>query len=318
MSVTLDTIRTAHERIRPFIHRTPVLTSGRVNQAATATLFFKCENLQKVGAFKARGAHNAILGLPDAEAERGVITHSSGNHAAAVALAARVRGTRATIVMPSNAPRIKKAAVAEYGGQIVECEPTLAAREATTAAIIAKTGAALIHPYDDDRIIAGQGTAALEFLEQTPDLDFLLTPVGGGGLLSGSSIAARTLRPSLRVIGTEPELADDAARSFRSGQRVTLQSTTTIADGLRVSLGERNFGYIRANVDDIVTVTEAGIIAAMRLIWESMKIIIEPSCAVPVAALMENRIPSAAGRRVGIILTGGNVDLDALPWSRPA
>ncbi|HEY0968962.1 MAG TPA: pyridoxal-phosphate dependent enzyme [Opitutaceae bacterium] len=316
MSVTIDTIKAAHERIRPFIHRTPVLTSGRVDNIAAARLFFKCENLQKVGAFKARGAHNAILGLSDAEAERGVVTHSSGNHAAAVALAARVRGARATIIMPSNAPRIKKAAVAEYGGQIIECEPTVPARESTTAAFIAKTGAVLIHPYDDDRIIAGQGTAAVELLDQVADLDYLLTPVGGGGMLSGSAIAARALAPRIKVIGTEPALADDAWRSFKGGERVLLQSTTTIADGLRTSLGERNFAYIRANVDDIVTVSEAGIIAAMRLVWESMKIIIEPSCAVPLAALLENKLPAAAGRRVGIILTGGNVDLDALPWMK--
>lgn len=315
-AVTLEHIKAAHERIRPFIHRTPVLTCSRVNAAATAQLFFKCENFQKVGAFKARGAHNAILGLNDAEAERGVVTHSSGNHAAAVALAARVRGARATIIMPSNAPKIKKAAVAEYGGQIIECEPTVAARESTTAAFIAKTGAVLIHPYDDDRIVAGQGTAAVELLDQVADLDYLLTPVGGGGILSGSAIAARALRPSLKVIGTEPALADDAMRSFKSGERVLLQSTTTIADGLRISLGERNFTYIRANVDDIVTVSEEGIIAAMRLIWESMKIIVEPSGVVPLAALLENKLPAAAGRRVGIILTGGNVDLDALPWMK--
>lgn len=314
--VTIDQIRAAHERIRPFIHRTPVLTCGRVDAAAAARLFFKCENFQKVGAFKARGAHNAIMGLSDAEAERGVVTHSSGNHAAAVALAARVRGARATIIMPSNAPRIKKAAVAEYGGQIIECEPTVPARESTTAAFIAETGAVLIHPYDDDRIIAGQGTAAVELIEQVPDLDYLLTPVGGGGLLSGSSIAARALDSRIKIIGTEPALADDAWRSFKSGERVVLQSTATIADGLRVSLGERNFAYIRANVDDIVTVTETGIITAMRLVWESMKIIIEPSCAVPLAALLENKLPAAAGRRVGIILTGGNVDLDALPWMK--
>ena len=314
--VTIDVIRAAHERIRPFIHRTPVLTSGRVNAIASAQLFFKCENFQKVGAFKARGAHNAILGLSDAEAARGVVTHSSGNHAGAVALAARARGTHATIIMPSNAPRIKKAAVLEYGGKIIECEPTVPARESTTAAFIAQTGAVLIHPYDDDRIVAGQGTAAVEFIEQVPDLDYLLTPVGGGGLLSGSAIAARALDPRIKVVGTEPALADDAWRSFKSGQRVLLQSTTTIADGLRISLGERNFAYIRANVHDIVTVTEEGIIAAMRLVWESMKIIIEPSCAVPLAALLENQLPDAAGRRVGIILTGGNVDLDALPWMK--
>ncbi len=314
--VSLELIQAAHERIRPFIHRTPVLTCGRVDAAATAQLFFKCENFQKVGAFKARGAHNAILGLSDAEAERGVVTHSSGNHAAAVALAARVRGARATIIMPSNAPRPKKAAVAGYGGQIIECEPTVAAREATTAEFIARTGAVLIHPYDDDRIIAGQGTAAVEFLEQTPQLDYILTPVGGGGLLSGTAIAVKAIDSRIKVIGTEPAAADDACRSFKAGERFSVQAPNTIADGLRTSLGERNFAYIRANVDDIVTVSEEGIIAAMRLVWESMKIIIEPSCAVPLAALMENKLPAAAGRRVGIILSGGNVDLDALPWMK--
>lgn len=312
--VTLADVRAAHARIRAFVHRTPVLTCSRLDAAVGARLFFKCENFQKVGAFKARGAHNLILGLSDAEAARGVVTHSSGNHAAAVALAARRRGVPATIVMPRNAPRVKQAAVAGYGGTIVPCEPTLAAREAATAEIMARTGATLVHPYDDDRIIAGQGTAALEFLEDVPDLELLLTPVGGGGLLSGSSVAAKALRPALRVIGTEPAAADDAAQSFRAGRRLAGSPPQTIADGLRVSLGERNFAHITRHVDDIVTVSEAGILQAMRLVWESMKIIIEPSSAVPVAALLEHRV-SASGQRVGVILTGGNVDLDALPWT---
>jgi len=246
-----------------------------------------------------------------------VITHSSGNHAAAVALAARVRGARATIVMPSNAPRPKKAAVAGYGGHIIECEPTLAAREAAAAAFIAQTGATLIHPYDDERIIAGQGTTAVELLEQVPDLDYLLTPVGGGGMLSGCAVAAKALRPALKVVGAEPAVVDDAQQSFRAGRRIPLQvPPNTIADGLRTSLGERNFECIRRHVDDIVTVSEEGIVAAMRLVWESMKIIVEPSGAVPVAALLENKLPAAAGRRVGVVLTGGNVDLDALPWMK--
>ncbi|HEY0945672.1 MAG TPA: pyridoxal-phosphate dependent enzyme [Opitutaceae bacterium] len=312
--VTLADVRAAHARIRACVHRTPVLTCGRLDEATGARLFFKCENFQKVGAFKARGAHNLILGLGDTEAARGVVTHSSGNHAAAVALAARRRGVPATIVMPRNAPRVKQAAVAGYGATIVPCEPTLAAREAAAAEIIARTGATLVHPYDDDRIIAGQGTAALELLEDAPDLELLLTPVGGGGLLSGSAVTAKALRPGLRVIGTEPAAADDAAQSFRAGRRLAGPPPQTIADGLRVSLGERNFAHIIRHVDDIVTVSEAGIVLAMRLVWESMKIIIEPSSAVPVAALLENRLP-AGGRRVGVILTGGNVDLDALPWS---
>lgn len=311
MPLDLDTIRAAHDRIRPHIHRTPVLTSRRLNEATGAALFFKCENFQKIGAFKARGAANAVLSLTDAEAARGVATHSSGNHAAALARAARIRGIPAHIVMPANSARPKIKAVESYGGRITFCEP--ARREETCARILAETGAALIHPYADERVMAGQGTAAIELLEDVPDLDLLLAPVGGGGLLCGSAVAAKALSPAIRVIAAEPAAADDAARSFRTGRLIPVDQPQTIADGLRTSLGEPNFPIIQRHVDDIVTVSEEAIIHAMRLIWETMKIIIEPSCAVPCAALLENKV-SVSNLRVGIILTGGNVDLDALPW----
>jgi threonine dehydratase len=313
--LTLADITAAHDRIRDKIHRTPVLTSAWLDAETGAQLFFKCENFQKVGAFKARGAANAVFSLTAAEAARGVATHSSGNHAAALARAARLRGIPATIVMPTNAPRVKQEAVRGYGGTIVFCEPTLAAREAACARVIAETGATLVHPYNDYRVMAGQGTATIEFLETVPDLDLLLVPVGGGGLLSGTAVAARGLRPGLRVVGTEPAEADDASRSFRSGQLMPAGSAHTIADGLRTALGARNFPIIQAQVDDIVTVSEAAIVAAMRRLWSVLKIVIEPSCAVPFAAILEGRVP-VAGQRVGLILTGGNVDLDALPWMK--
>ncbi len=312
MSIDLAVIRAAHERIRDKIHRTPVLTSRRLDEACGAQLFFKCENFQKVGAFKARGATNAVFSLSEAEAARGVATHSSGNHAAALARAARLRGVAAHIVMPSNSSAVKQAAVRGYGGQVILSAPTLQAREEACARVLAETGAAFIHPYNDYRVMAGQGTAALELLEDVPDLDLILAPVGGGGLLSGTAIAAKGLQPGIQVIAAEPEQADDARRSFQEGRIIPAQANT-IADGLRTSLGELNFPIIRANVDDIVTVSEAAIVAAMRQIWTTMKIIIEPSSAVPYAAIAEKKF-AVAGRRVGIILTGGNVDLDALPW----
>jgi threonine dehydratase len=313
--LTLADITAAHARIRDKIHRTPVLTCAWLDAETGAQLFFKCENFQKVGAFKARGAANAVFSLTAEEAARGVATHSSGNHAAALARAARLRGIPATIVMPKNAPRVKQEAVRGYGGTIVFCEPTLAAREAACARVLAETGATLVHPYNDYRVMAGQGTATLEFLETVPDLDVLLVPVGGGGLLSGTVVAARGLRPGMKVIGTEPAEADDARRSFQSGQLMPAGPGHTIADGLRTALGARNFPIIRAQVDDIVTVSEAAIIAAMRRIWSALKIVIEPSCAVPLAAIQEGRVP-VAGKRIGLILTGGNVDLDALPWMK--
>jgi threonine dehydratase len=313
MALDLASIRAAHERIRPHIYRTPVLTNARLNAACGGKLFFKCENLQKVGAFKARGATNAVFALAEVEALRGVATHSSGNHAAAVARAAKLRGIPAHIVMPSNSAKPKIRVVEGYGGKITFCEPTQAAREEACDRILEETLANLIHPFEDERVMAGQGTATLELLDDVSDLDYIVCPVGGGGLLCGTAIAAKALRPNIKVIAAEPAGADDAARSFRAGHRQPLTKVETIADGLRTSMGESNFEIIRHNVDDIVTVSEAGIIAAMRIIWEAVKIVIEPSAAVPYAAIMEQRI-DVTNRRVGIILTGGNVDLDVIPW----
>ena len=312
-TLTLADIRAAHARIADKIHRTPVLTSATLDALCGAQLFFKCENFQKIGAFKARGATNAVFALTDAEAANGVATHSSGNHAAALARAARLRGIPAHIVMPSNAPKTKIESVRRNGGIIVFCEPTLVAREAACAKIIAETGARLVHPFDDYAVMAGQGTATLELLEQAPDLDLIIVPVGGGGLLCGTAVAAKGARPGIRVIAAEPAGADDAARSVAAGRLIPLEQAATIADGLRTSLSARTFPLIQHQVDGIVTVYEESIVAAMRRIWEVLKIIIEPSCAVPYAAVMDEKI-DVSGKRVGIILTGGNVDLDALPW----
>ena len=313
IAVDLPTVRAAHARIRPHVHRTPVLTSRSLDAAMGATLFFKCENLQKVGAFKARGACNAVFSLDDAEARRGVITHSSGNHGAAVAWAAARRGIPAWVVMPENSAEVKKAAVQGLGAAVRYCAPTLAARDTTCAAVQAETGALLIHPFDDWRVIAGQGTAALELLEEIPDLDAILTPVGGGGLLSGTAIAARAIKPSIAVYGAEPAGADDAWRSLQSGHIVPQTDPRTIADGLRSSLGVKTFAVLSKLVDAIGTTSEPAIVQAMRLAWEKLKLIIEPSSAVPLAALLERKLP-VAGRRVGIVISGGNVDLDRLPW----
>lgn len=314
LPVDLDAIRHAAARIRPFAHRTPVLTSSALDRLAGARLFLKCENLQKVGAFKFRGACNAVMSLADADAARGVATHSSGNHAAALALAARLRGITAHVVMPRTARSVKKAAVAGYDGRITECEPTLAAREAALAAVVAETGAVVVHPYNDPRVIAGQGTAALELLEDVPDLDIVVAPVGGGGLLSGAATAVAGVAPRTAVWGAEPAGADDAFRSLQEGRIVPSLEPRTIADGLLASLGENTFAIIRARAAGIVTVADDAIVAAMRLVWERMKVVIEPSSAVPLAALLEGRLP-VAGRRVGIIISGGNVDLDDLPWT---
>lgn len=313
MSLDFSRILAAHERIRPHIHRTPVLTSDRLNRAAGGQLFFKCENFQKVGAFKSRGAVNAVLSLDDATARRGVATHSSGNHAAALARAARLRGIPAHIVMPSNSSKVKARAVEGYGGQITFCEPTPAAREEACAKIIAATGATLIHPFENFDVMAGQGTAALELMQDVPELDLVLCPVGGGGLLAGTAVATRTLRPATEVIATEPAQAGDAAQSFRAGKLIPLARTDTMADGLRTNVGAPNFEVIQRLVRDVVTVEEATIITAMRAIWETMKIVIEPSAAVVYAAILEGKV-QVTNRRVGLILTGGNVDLDALPW----
>lgn len=312
MIPTLTDIQQAAERIRPYAHRTPVLTCASLNQQVGAQLFLKCENLQKVGAFKFRGACNAVFALSAAEAERGVVAHSSGNHAQALALAAQLRGIPAYIVMPNNAPAVKKAAVAGYGGQITFCEPTLAAREATQAQVVAATGATVVHPYDNDAVITGQGTAVLELLQEIPDLDVVIAPVGGGGLLSGTAIAATALSPRIRVIGAEPELADDAFRSLAAGKIIPSTNPRTIADGLLTSLGSRNFPIIQQHVEQIVTVSEAAIIAAMKFTWERAKIVIEPSAAVAIGVLWERKI-DLTSQRVGIILSGGNVDLERLP-----
>lgn len=313
MSLTLHDIQEAAKRIKPYIHRTPVLTNESLNEKVSAQVFLKCENLQKVGAFKFRGACNAVFSLSEAEAARGVCTHSSGNHAQALALAARLRGIPAYIVMPENAPGVKKAAVAGYGGQITFCEPTLESREATLAEIVQKTNAAVIHPYNNELVIAGQGTATLELLEDISDLDVIIAPVGGGGLLSGTSIAARETKRGIRVIAGEPEMADDAYRSTQAGKILPSVNPRTIADGLLTSLGTLTFPIIQECVEQIVTVSEQGIIDSMKFIWQRAKIIIEPSAAVPVGVLWERKV-DLSGLNVGIILSGGNVDLAKLPW----
>src|SRR5881394_495591 len=313
MRLKLDSIRAAHERIRPYITRSPVMTSSRLNEASGAALFFKCENFQKIAAFKARGATNAVFALDDAIARRGVATHSSGNHGAAVTRAAKLRGIPAHIVMPSNSANVKIRAVEGYGAHIVFCEPTEEARETKCAEVIEKTGATLLHSFENENVIAGQGTAAVELLEDIPGLDVIMCPVGGGGLLSGTAIAAKSMRQQIKVIAAEPANADDTAQSFRAGRRLVTEKKFTIADGLRTNIGQPNFAIVLRYVDGIVTVSEEAIVSAMRTIWETMKIVIEPSAAVPYAAIMEGKI-DVRGKRVGIILTGGNVDLDALPW----
>jgi threonine dehydratase len=309
----LDAIRSAQARIAPHVHRTPVLRCRSLEAEVGAELYFKAENLQRTGAFKARGASNAVFSLAPEEARRGVVTHSSGNHGAALAYAAQRRGIPAFVVMPENAARVKQDNVRRRGGTIRLCKPTVEAREAACDAVRRETGATLIHPFDDPRVIAGQGTAALELLEESPGLDAVAAPVGGGGLLSGTSIAVKSTDPAARVYGAEPANADDAARGFRSGKVEPLPAATTIADGLRTTLSPRTLGAIRAHVDAIGTASEEAIVRAMRMIWERMKIVVEPSSAVPLACLLEKTL-DARGMRVGIILSGGNVDLDRLPW----
>lgn len=313
LPVSIADVRDAAARIAPHVHRTPILTSRRLNARIGAQLMFKCENLQRTGAFKARGAHNAVLALDEGSARRGVVTHSSGNHAAALCLAAATRGIAASIVMPENAPVAKIESVRRLGGRIHFCAPTIQAREAAAAAIVADTGGTLIHPYDDPMVIAGQATAALELIEQAGPIDAILAPVGGGGLMGGTAVAARALLPGIRILATEPAQADDAWRSWRSGVRDPGRPPETIADGLRTTLGANGFVLLRALLDDFATVSEEAIVAAMRLVFEVLKIVIEPSAAVPVAALLEGKF-DLAGARVGVVLTGGNVDLDRLPW----
>lgn len=310
---TFADIRDAARRIEDRIHRTPVATCETLDRLTGARLYFKCEHLQKAGAFKARGATNAVFSLTADQASRGVTTHSSGNHAGALARAAALRGIPAHIVMPRTAPPVKRAAVEGYGAAVTECEPTLEARETTLAAVQAETGATFIHPYDDPRVIAGQGTAALELLEEVPTLDAVITPVGGGGLLSGTAIAARAVSPNLGVAGAEPLGADDAFRSLRDDRLVPSVNPTTVADGLLTSLSERTFRIIRQHVEGILIAEEMTIIRSMRLLWERAKLLVEPSAAVPLAAILDHP-DRYAGKSVGIILSGGNVDLDRLPW----
>ena len=310
----LAAIRAAHARIAPHVHRTPVMTCAGIDAEVGASLYFKCEHLQRIGAFKARGACNAVLSLDAAAARRGVVTHSSGNHGAALAYAAKRRGIPAWVVMPDNAPAVKQANVHRFGATVRLCEPTIAARERACAEVERNTGATLIHPFDDPRVIAGQGTAALELLEAIDDLDAVVAPCGGGGLLSGTSIAATAIRRGIVVFGAEPANADDAARSFAAGTLQPLAPTVTIADGLRTTLSTRTLAALRANVRAFGTCSEAAIVRAMRMMFERMKQVVEPSAAVPLACLLERTL-DVAGKRVGIIVSGGNVDLDRLPWN---
>jgi threonine dehydratase/serine racemase len=316
--VALEDIREAAERIAPYAHRTPVMTSLTLDALSGRRLFVKCEQFQKVGAFKFRGACNAVMKLPPAVAKHGVVTHSSGNHAQALALAARLRGIPAHIVMPTNAPAVKRRAVEGYGAHVHPCEPNQAAREEGAARVVAETGGTLIPPYDHPDVIAGQGTLALELMQQAPDLDVIVAPVGGGGMISGIALAAHGVRPELRVIGAEPSGADDAARSKRAGRRLPQDDPRTVADGLRTSLGELTWPVVRDHVEQILTVDDEQILAAMRFLWERMKLVVEPSAAVGVAVVLGEAfraLPDAM--RVGVVLSGGNVDFDTLPGLVP-
>ena len=315
LPVDLNAIRAAHERIRSQIHRTPVFTSESLDKLTGAKLFFKCENLQKTGSFKFRGATNAVFSLSDAESARGVVTQSSGNHAAAISLAAWRRGIPAWIVMPRTAPRAKRQAVESYGGRVTECEHDMASRDAACKTLQEKTGAVLIHPYNNERVIAGQGTAALELFEEVPDLDIVIAPVSGGGLLSGTAIASKSLRPSIRVVGAEPKNADDAYRSLAARKIEPAAKTVTIADGLRATLCPLTFSVLRERVDEIALLNEEEILSSMKLLWERLKLIVEPSGAVSAGIVLEKKIP-AEGKRVGIILSGGNLDLDHIPFTK--
>jgi threonine dehydratase len=310
---TFDDVIAAHERIKPYIHRTPVLTSSYLNALTGAELFFKCENFQKAGAFKVRGASNAVFGLRDDQLARGVATHSSGNHALSLSYAAGRRGIPCTVVMPRTAPQAKKDAVRGYGGVIVECEPSTSSREAVFAGVVAQSGADFVHPYNDPRVIAGQATCSRELLEQVPGLDAVIAPIGGGGMISGTCLTLSNTAPNVQIYAAEPLNADDAARSFRAGHIIADDAPDTVADGLKVPLKDLTWHFVQRHVTDILTASEAEIIEAMKLTWKRMKIIIEASCAVPLATILNN--PDVfRGRRVGVIITGGNVDLDTLPW----
>jgi threonine dehydratase len=310
---TIDDMLAAHARIERYIHRTPVLTSQYLNDLTGAELFFKCENLQKAGAFKARGASNAVFGLTEEQAKHGVATHSSGNHGTCLSYAAGRRGIPCTVVMPRTAPQAKKDAVRGYGGRIVECEPSTTSREAVFAEVIAQTGAEFVHPYNDPRVIAGQATCSREFIEQVEGLDVMVAPIGGGGMISGTCLTLSNLAPQIKIYAAEPEQADDAYRSFKAGHIIADDAPVTIADGLKVPLKDLTWHFVKNHVTDILTASEQEIIDAMLLTWKRMKIVIEPSCAVPLAVIIKNK-HVFAGKRVGVIITGGNVDLDVLPW----
>lgn len=310
---TLDDMLTAHARIKPHIHRTPVLTSSYFNDLTGAQLFFKCENFQKAGAFKVRGASNAVFGLSENEAAHGVCTHSSGNHALSLSYAAGRRGIPCNVVMPRTAPQAKKDAVRGYGGIITECEPSTTSREAVFADVQAATGGNFVHPYNDPRVIAGQGTCSKELMEQTDGLDMVIAPIGGGGMISGTCLTLSNLAPEVQIIAAEPEQADDAYRSFKAGHIIADDAPVTIADGLKVPLKDLTWHFVSNHVTDILTASEDEIIAAMKLTWQRMKIVIEASCAVPLATILKNK-DTFAGKRVGVIITGGNVDMDTLPW----
>ncbi|MEM9471461.1 MAG: beta-hydroxyaspartate dehydratase BhcB [Pseudomonadota bacterium] len=310
---TYDDVIAAHWRIEPYIHRTPVLTSSYFNELTGAQLFFKCENFQKAGAFKVRGASNAVFGLDDETAKKGVATHSSGNHALSLSYAAGRRGIPVTVVMPRTAPEAKKAAVRGYGGTVVECEPSTTSREAVFAEVVAESGAEFVHPYNDPRVIAGQGTCSKELVEDIADLDAVVAPIGGGGMISGSCLTLSNISPHTKVYAAEPLNADDACRSFKAGHIIADDAPQTVADGLKVPLKELTWHFVSNHVEDILLATEQEIIDAMYLTWQRMKIVIEPSCAVPLAVILKNRAVFE-GKRIGVIITGGNVDLNKLPW----
>ena len=310
---TYNDVETAQERIKPYIHKTPVLRSIYLNKISGAELYFKCENFQKAGAFKARGASNAVFGLSNEVALKGVVTHSSGNHGLSLAYAAGRKGIPVTVVMPHTAPEPKKDAVRDYGGTIVECEPSSTSREETSARVVAESGADFVHPYNDPRVISGQATCSLELLEQTGGLDAVIAPIGGGGMISGSCLAMSNVAPEIKIFAAEPKNADDAYRSFKAGYIIADDAPVTVADGLKVPLKDLTWHFVSKYVEDILIATEQEIIDAMKLIWQRMKIVIEPSSAVPLATILKNK-NIFTGKRVGVIITGGNVDLDKLPW----
>ena len=311
---TFNDVVAAHQRIAPHVHRTPVLTSRMLNALSGAELFFKCENFQKGGAFKARGASNAVFGLTDEQAAKGVATHSSGNHGTCLSYAAGRRGIPCTVVMPRTAPQAKKDAVRGYGARVVECEPSTTSREAVFAEVVAETGAEFVHPYNDHRVIAGQGTCSKEMIEDLGELDAVIAPIGGGGMVSGTCLTLSTLAPKVKIYAAEPEQADDAMRSFKAGHIIADDAPETVADGLKVPLKDLTWHFVKTHVTDILTASEEDIVDAMKLIWKRMKIVMEPSSAVPLATILKN--PDIfAGKRVGVVITGGNVDLDKLPWT---